>query len=194
MEHENGQDGATEEALALENAADLLILLLYAPGSSKDFGEPVVGATRLQKLFFLLREGEGPKELVAQAKELGFQAYKMGPFSEQLRDIITELESAGIIRSDLLSYLLSSDSDDRSAEDPDEEERAEVKSSRYSLTPFGNQIGAALWKGLSDDERKGLTEFKGFFNSLTLRKLLIFTYEKFPESTTRSEIRGQLGF
>ena len=104
-----GVEQSPETPIPVENATDLLITLLYAPGKTPREGEPITGATRLQKLFFLLREGEGPKRLVEQAQAMAFDPYKMGPFSTKLRDTITELEAAGILRTERLSYVIPDD-------------------------------------------------------------------------------------
>ncbi len=166
-----------------------------APGKTDHEGEPITGATRLQKLFFLLREGEGPKRLVEQAREMGFQPYKMGPFSTELRDTVTELAAADILTTERLSYVIPDDRDAASSLDAGDIGGQELSSVRYALTDsFGLRVGRALWASLDEDQQQDLTEFKRFFNGLSLRQLLIFTYERYPEYTTQSTIRGQLGF
>lgn len=182
--------------LPVEEPADLLIALLYSPGKSGEPGEPISGTTRLQKLFFLLREGEGPKALVAEARALPFEAYKMGPYSTELRDIVADLQAADIVDVEQLDYVLPDDDDESSEGDRAESQAGgrRVSSYRYRLTPeLGTQIGQDLWAGFTDELRKDLTEFKRFFNAISLRQLLIFTYEKFPRYTTRSTIKEQLG-
>lgn len=184
--------------LEIEDAADLLLVLLYAPGKTGSFGEPVEGTTRLQKLFFLLREGEGPGSLVEEAKEFDFSPYKMGPYSVALRDTVEDLKAAGIIEGERLSYYLPDDSDQQQSNrvggEEGESER-EVISYRYRLSEdLGMKIGADLWSTLDGSLQKDLTEFKEFFNSISLRQLLVFTYEKFPDYTVRSTIKDKLGF
>jgi hypothetical protein len=46
---------------------------------------------------------------------------------------------------------------------------------------------------MSDENRRQFGVFKAFFNSLSLRQLLIFTYENFPEYTVESTIKKGLG-
>lgn len=194
----------SREPLPVEDATDLLLVLLYAPGKTGRFGEPIAGSTRLQKLFFLLRQGEGPQQLVAEAERMLYQPYKMGPFSAELRDTVQDLAAAGIIVLTRLDYQLPDDTDpqDHDMLEDQFEGRSSlrrptrtVNSYEYALsTDLGMQIGADLWSGLSSSARDGLTEFKRFFNSISLRQLLIFTYEKYPDYTTRSTIKEQLGF
>lgn len=182
-------------AYPVEDGTDLLILLLYAPGKSGRIAEPVAGTTRLQKLFFLLREGEGPSDLVKEAQDLLFEAHKMGPYSMQLRNVVADLQAAGIIEVDHLDYILPDDvPDDDDGGEGRLDRTRKVTSSRYRLSDdLGRMVGAGLWAGLDESVGHALSEFKDFFNSISLRQLLIFTYEKFPKYTTRSTIKEQLG-
>jgi uncharacterized protein YwgA len=184
--------------LPLENGTDLLILLLYTPGHTKKEGEPIEGITRLQKLMFLLRQGLGPGKMVDLAKMYGYKPYKMGPYSDELGRDLEELIAAGIIRGERLEYWIRDDADEMIDIDPDVDmptrRKRKVESIRYSLTPdLGMQIGGDLWGTLGLGERRELGKFKAFFNGLSLRQLLIFAYERFPEFATESVIKSQLG-
>ena len=140
-----GIEQSNETPIPVENGTDLLIALLYAPGKTAREGEPITGATRLQKLFFLLREGEGPKRLVEQAREMGFQPYKMGPFSTELRDTVTELEAADILKTERLSYVIPDDRDAASNDDLRDVWSQEMSSVRYVLTDsFGLRVGKSV--------------------------------------------------
>lgn len=192
-------DESADQGLVVEDSIDLLLLLLYAPGKADVSAEPVEGATRIQKLMFLLQNQTDLPDLVAQAKEvLDYVPHKMGPYSFELKDAINELQAAGIIEADSLQYTLNDDSDGAETEDDDAsdgEVRARtVESYRYRLSELGKNIAKGLWDSLRDEQQNELGEFKRFFNSLTLRQLLIFTYKKFPKFTTASTIKKELGF
>ena len=193
-----------QDALTIENSMDLLIVLLYAPGKKSKEAEPIEGITRLQKLMFLLQQDVGPKRLVEEAEKYDYEAFKMGPYSKGLLNDIEELKAAGIIETKKLEYLLTDDGDelpDDSDELPDSDRDIDIPQSKtkrvesyqFKLSRLGKDIGSDLWEVLPHKQRKDLEKFKSFFNSLTLRQLLIFTYEKYPEYTTKSEIKGQLG-
>ena len=185
----------SNQSLKVENVADLLIILLYAPEKPGRYNHPIDGITRLQKLVYLLREGRGPGELVEMAKELEYRPYKMGPYAEGLQDTISQLVSADIIKTERLRYFLNDDDDPRQ-EDPDNEANVPkkcVESSRYCLTEFGEKIGAELWSSLGKRNQRELSKFKIFFAELSLRQLLIFVYENYPGMTSESEIKAQLG-
>ena len=186
------------QPLRVENAMDLLLTLLYAPGKKGTAAEPIEGITRLQKLLFLLQQDVGPKQMVQEAEAYRYKAYKMGPYSEQLRGDLEELESAGIVVTKRLDYWLPDDGDgvpEKGADfDTPTRKTKRVESYRFSLSPdLGQKIGKDLWGSLAPKKREELAAFKAFFNSLSLRQLLIFTYEKYPKFTEASTIRKQLG-
>lgn len=193
-----GQPDNRSQPLRVENSMDLLLTLLYAPGKSGRNAEPIEGITRLQKLMFLLQQDVGPKQLLNDAQAYRYRAYKMGPYSDQLRTDLQELESAGIVVTERLEYWLPDDGDgvpERSPPfDAPSGETKRVESYRFSLSPdLGQQTGRDLWDSLAPKDRKELAAFKAFFNSLSLRQLLIFTYEKYPKFTEASTIKKQLG-
>ena len=177
------------QPLGIENSMDLLIALLYSPGKRQTQAEPIEGITRLQKLMFLLQQGVGPKQLVQDAEAYGFRPYKMGPYAPQIVRDVEELTAAGIVASKRLEYMLPDDSDVATASlaDPDAlpERTKRIESYLYFLTDdLGRRVGEELWASLAATQRDDLSRFKSFFNSLSLRQLLIYTYEKFPDYTT----------
>lgn len=180
------------EPLKVENSLDLLIVLLYAPGSTNKPGEPVSGITRLQKLVFLLKQGEGPEAVVESAKEFLYKPFKMGPFSQELYRDLDVLKSLGFLRTRKLEYLITDDDDPESDDEASASSRV-VESTQFELSGKGVCIGRDLFEGLKRRDREGLVEFKKFFNAIPLRQLLIFVYQKYPEFTTESTIRGKLG-
>lgn len=187
----------SEHSVALENSMDLLMALLYAPGDSAIEGEPIEGMTRLQKLMFLLQNGVGPKDLIQETKAYLFEPYKMGPYANQLMTDLKELESARIVTSKQLNYWLTDDSDVSSKFESEFDEPARktlrVESYRFSLSDnLGLKIGKDIWDNLTEKQREEFTAFKSFFNSLSLRQLLIYVYERFQKYTTESTIKHHL--
>lgn len=185
------------EVLPLEDSTDLLLALLYAPGKSGTVGEPIDGRTRIQKLVFLLQQDVGPQQLVEEAKEVEYTPHKMGPYSIDLAKVLEELVSAGIVKTERLEYVLTDDSDpesDKADVDSPGNGDARVQSLRYRLSEFGMEIAERIWLGLPGQMREELSDFKSFFNSLKLRQLLIFTYDRYPQYTIKSIIREDLGY
>ena len=133
------------EPLRVENSLDLLIVLLYVPGASGQPGESIKGNTRLQKLVFLLNQGEVPEAIVLAAREFVYAPYKMGPFSKGLYRDLDVLKSLGMLRTIKLEYLITDDRDpDDIVEDEElvgELQSRVVESTRYELTEFGKRVG-----------------------------------------------------
>lgn len=192
---------ATDQSvLPLEDAADILILLLYAPGESGEMAEPIEGITRLQKLVFLFQKHK-LEDLVKDIETYDYDPYKLGPYSKDLIRTLEELQSAGIIKTKKLRYTFTDDSDDPGDPDPDIDvpipgdiREKQVESSRFYLSEnLGHRIGEDLWRGLNKKQQQMVTKFKSFFNSISLRQLLIFTYDRHPDYTGQSEIKESLG-
>lgn len=184
-------------SLTVSDPSDVLLTLLYAPGKSGEHGEPIDGITRLQKLVFLFQE----EKLEGILKDIGEYEYnpdQYGPYSRQLINELEELKSAGIIKTDKLEYTFTDDSDDPGDFDADIDlpwQTQTIESSRYYLSePLGVQIGQELWGSLSEKQREQIKKFKTFFNSITLRQLLLYTYEKHSDYTGESVIRDELDF
>lgn len=184
---------AKTQQLTVESSLDLLLVLLYAPGKSGSKGEPIEGITRLQKLVFLLQQGKGPRSLVAQAQEYLYRPYRMGPYADQLNQDVDVLTALGLVRTERLRYLLTDDSDGPDSADEPTGIPKKVESLKYCLTSEGESAGQELWASLTDRNRQEMSEFKTFFNQLSLRQLLIFVYESYPSFTTKSEIKSDLG-
>jgi len=186
------------QTFKVENSLDLLLVLLFAPSHNRKGCEPIEGITRLQKLIFLLNQGKGPNSLVEIAKEYDYKADKMGPYTHSLREDLDALISLGLVGTERLRYLISDDKDDPDydVDDPDYKQkvkRKRVESQKFFLTKNGKEAGAELWGNLSSKDRDALKDFKAFFCSLTLRQLLIFVYDQYPEFAVKSEIKKQLG-
>jgi uncharacterized protein YwgA len=185
---------SSNEPIKLESGSDLLITLLYTPGKTAHPAEPIDGITRLQKLMFLLQQNVGPKQLVDEAMAYGYKPYKMGPYANALQRDLNELQAAGIIITERLDYWLPDDGDVVSGSDSDASfQEKRVESYRFYLSELGKRIGDDIWNSIPEKQRQELVTFKKFFNALSLRQLLIFTYEKFPSFTSESVIKSQLG-
>lgn len=182
--------------LYVETGMDLVIVLLYSPSKSGKVLEPIETVTRLQKLLFLLQQDIRLVHLVKRAEAYQYEARSMGPYSEKLSNDLQELESAGVIVGKQMQEWIGDDGDVVPTLDDFDMPGREPKrfeSYRFSLSlDLGQKSGKALWDSLARKDRQGLVDFKAFFNSLSLRQLLIFIYGKYPRFTGASMIREQL--
>ena len=178
-------------------------MLLYSPGPSGRFGEPISGRTRLTKLAFLFN-----KEIYATFKfnklfdatvlpEFG--AWKFGPFS---RDVFVDLDfflQIEFVESNLGDLTSASEEVAESGfwiEETDEHPYgcdAPHAEERFSLSAKGLQFcDERLWPELSENQRGALSEFKRRYLGLPLQVLLKYVYENYPDMTSKSEIVGRV--
>jgi uncharacterized protein YwgA len=74
--------------------ADILLLLLYAPGPTGKINEPIRGKTRLQKELFLAQKQLRDEGV---SHPFTFMPYDMGPYSKELYNTIDWLVHKGLI-------------------------------------------------------------------------------------------------
>jgi uncharacterized protein YwgA len=74
--------------------ADILLLLLYAPGPTGKINEPIRGKTRLQKELFLAQKQLRDEGV---SRPFTFMPYPMGPYSKELYKTIDWLVHKGLI-------------------------------------------------------------------------------------------------
>src|SRR5689334_16416400 len=89
----------------INNRRDVLLLLLYSPGKSGEFNEPIVGRTRLVKMLFLFKTEA--LEHFRRGTEINsdnfyeFFPWDFGPFSTQVYDDLVFFMLQGFIESRL---------------------------------------------------------------------------------------------
>lgn len=179
------------------------MLLLYAKGKSGRQCEPVRGRTRLMKMVFLFKKELMPRFKLSQVIDKDalpdFTAYDYGPFSA---DVFADLEflidlgvvsvkavtGGEVLPEETLEYQYwqagaDSSSDSGFADNEDE----------FSLT----EVGASFVKDgragkLTKEQQEAVDELKARCSAATLRSLLRYVYEKYPEMTTKSKIRDDI--
>jgi len=188
------------KAWNLESALDILIVLLYTKGASGEIAEPIEGITRLDKIIYLLSESPKFKQIIN--KGYSFQADNFGPFAPEIFDDIAALKHEGIIE------VVASREPKNKIETIDEEavERVldEEKDTdrnvswktysveKYELTALGQQIGALLYDGLTEEQKSELNETKRVFGKMSLKSLLHYVYSKYPKMAEKSKIRDEI--
>ncbi len=192
--------------MAIDSTTDLLILLLYAKGASDKVGESIKGNTKLQKLLFLLgKEGQYEHKI---KNFLNYSAYKFGPHTPDLYDDLELLKSMGIIS--ITKTRNKQQIDFEEEEDFNEKEEfaeddfffipndrstklKENQINEYSLTEIGLLLGEKLFENLSEQDKKLISNLKTIYNPKPYMELLRYVYTKYPELTTKSEIKDMLG-
>lgn len=202
LEHRSGAkthrvmtDGRVAAQVKIDTPTDLVLLVLRASGAH------VAGITRLQKLVFLVTQDPEYAQLVRrnEAPDVRFSPYKMGPFNADLYEAVETLQS---FRPSLLSAAEASSGIDevetsRFIEDNDldrsEPAYGQPMPTIFRLTPQGKTLAGKLWEIASPDLQRAIERVVRQYGNLPLRELLRRVYTQYPQWTSRSEIRDQLG-
>lgn len=178
---------------------DLMLLLLYAPDHTGKYAGALHGITRVEKLLFLL-ENEGG--LTSLAESYKFEPYKFGPFSSDVYDVIQALESWELVdvrRRTITDYYESAETqrldEDLSDEEGDIErgrlegnEKAAIQEKIITLTERGKQLAEKLVAKLGTEDWNTLTSIKQKYGAMSLRHLIAYVYDTYPESAIKSEL------
>jgi hypothetical protein len=130
----------------------------------------VNGRTRLMKLLFLLQKEYGIVNVSYK-----FIPYRFGPYSDEVLEDIHEL----ICRSILIEKDIVYKTDDGTS--------LNLKS--YSLSSVGDQAAKRISLGLPRVVKNNFSALRNDYGTMPLRQLLEYTYDKYPEFATESQIR-----
>jgi len=178
--------------MPVTSAADLLLLLLSAKGSTGEYNEEIPGITRLEKLMYLLLKESGFEEILKN--DIHFEPYDFGPYSPEVYDLLETFREMDIVNIRTERYDTFREVIDellyRELEDQPIISKGTVMGV-YSLT---QDKGIKLTEVLK--ERGRITEediqivgrIKSKYNGLALDDLLRRVYTKYPESTKKSKI------
>lgn len=187
----------------IDNRKDILLLMLYSPGTSEDFNEPIVGRTRLVKMLFLFKKEalkhfrQGTK--IDEENFYEFFPWDFGPFSVQVYDDLNFF----ILRD----FVESSESEEESLPESAEEwerwfSRTTEESVPENLSTYGEEklrltgkglaFAKELYEILSRAQRKLLRQFKRRTNAAPLRALLRYVYTNYDEMTAKSQIKEKV--
>ena len=138
-----------------------LYLLLFAPGYTCKFNEPIKGNTWLHKHIHVLSKA---------IPESGFEFEKhdFGIYSPSLEIILNQNITS--------NYICQTHAQRTFDKRPIE------------LTEDGIRIAKTLWKKLNLNEQEIISKLKSFLNEMSYWELVAFSYSTFPETTTHSQI------
>lgn len=176
--------------MGIQNAIDLILALIYAPGSLEEEGEKIKGLTRLQKLIFLLWKEGDFEEYVPELKD--FVAYNYGPFSSGLYDDLEFAESIKLlsVKKSLPDYKLENVDEVEAyieALDIAELDLSNLKTREdFELTNKGIEVAKEIWNEIGDEERKNLQRIKTIYNQMPFMQLIRYVYANYPDYTKKS--------
>lgn len=192
--------------IKISNRKDILLLLLYVHGKTKELGEAICGRTRLMKMVYLFEKEIYIKgnfdKYVSKEKLASFEAYKYGPFSiDVFRDISFFINTGYIETKNLEGKEASMADIEEFSKYLDEfmmegentgEELSSYEEEEFTLTEEGMQFAGTLYDQLTEGQKTELINFKSRYNSSTLTTLLRYVYRTYPDSAERSEIRSKI--
>lgn len=177
----------------------LLLLLIGAPGSGNEVGEPIFGTTRLQKLLFLLTQ---EYRVDRYLQSYNFEAFRYGPFAKELYDDLEFLENLGLIRAQSFGPQTHQEEWEEDVLDKnlylsyDEEfEHEEPRGKAYRLTEKGVDKYNSLLEQLRSQNidvsslLSAITEVKSAFGEMPLNSLISYVYSQYPEYAEQSELK-----
>lgn len=184
---------------------DLLLMLLYSPGTESQVNEPIKGRTRITKMIFIFQK-EVYKDFRLDISQVDFKDWNFGPWSEELFQDLDFFKNIGFLSSVVELIAENKESSvDISSEEADEFEMwqknfvmndnaVETYSQEvFSLLDLGVEYTEKnLYKGLTDNQKKILQEFKKKFNSISLFTILRYVYSKYPETIKNSKIKDKI--
>ena len=181
--------------MTVKSAADLMVLLFYAKGTSEKQNEEIRGITRMEKLMYLLLKEGGFEDVLS--KEITFNAYDFGPYSSEIYDILESLKEMGIVnvmeeQISNIQYII----DIYYAKAQGQIEETTGKMEIYSLSEDrGYKIAKHLQDLVQPEDIKRVEDVKAKYNTMKLNDLLKYVYKTYPDSAKKSKIIEEiLGF
>ena len=184
-------------------SVDIIMLLLYSPGYTGKFREPIEGRTKLTKMLFIL-EKEILKDFIDDKIEYNddlffFAAWNFGPMSFKAFKDVDFLKNIDFVttsyqnNADVLTYEEISEFNDYA------EKELDTKPLEYTLEHFEiSDKGVQFlqqknkYEALSDNQKEILAAFKSRYNKAKLRDILRYVYTKYPEFTEKSVIKDKV--
>lgn len=189
------------------SSKELILLLLYAPLQNGRVNAAIRGRTRLEKMMFLFQKEIWQDfkfdKLISEDVLPQFIAWRFGPFSKDVYSDIDFLSNVGLIEIEGSeepaaaeeALELSHWSGSTWGSDlPVTESVKEFSEESFRLTDQGTRYveEKCLWESLSDDQRGALSSFKDRLSRAPLYAILRYVYDKYPDTTVRSEIRDKV--
>ena len=144
-----------------------ILLLLYAP-QSEGREKVIRGNTRLVKGVFLIEQMFSEKFPGFDGTGFAFEAYKYGPFDEDIYHTLETLESDGLVQ------IQSTEHNEEGI---------------IQLTEEGEETAEKYWQPLPPEHKSQLSWIKGKHVNQPVAQLLSFVYNKYPDMAQNSEYK-----
>lgn len=191
------------------NGKDLLLLLLYVPGSTGRECEPIRGRTRLTKMIFIFEKEIYKKfefdKLLPEDALPEFQPYKYGPFAKELYFNIEFFQNIDFINVRYIEYESTDEAKTEGEAEAeefvyweediiiDEDITDMIQIEEFYLTEIGKRyVREKMLPILSQNQLEALEKFKSTLNGISLQKILKYVYNKYPDDSAKSKIKKEI--
>jgi uncharacterized protein len=189
----------------ITNSKDLIMLLLYAPGTSGQICDPIEGQTRLMKMIFLFKKELSRRfnldQVIDEKAFPDFKAYDYGPYSAS---VYSDLEF--LVNLNFVEVILAGEPEILEEErqefeywsvtkNEDEDLDAQYLGRQFRLTDLGRKFveqELIKKKGVTPEQLKVLGDFKKRCCESSLRSLLRYVYARYEDMTEKSKIKHEV--
>ncbi len=186
----------------VDNRRDILLLLLYSPGSNNQFNESIIGRTRIIKMVFLFKNEVWKKfknNIELEDENIyKFFPWNYGPFSSEIYDDLTFFTLRGFIEvtPSVQETIIESVEEwnfwKSKYNNQESDEIEEYQEEDFKLSQKGEAFTKELYDSLSNNQKNILKEFKARISTMPLRALLRYVYRTYPTQTTNSVIKDEI--
>lgn len=183
-------------------SVDIIMLLLYSPGYTENYNEPISGRTKITKILFLFEKELAKKfkldKITGEEDIFNFKAWNYGPMSSTIFKDIDFLKNIGFIKTtdNISSNLTIEEVQEYNyySEKYNDDTDAEFQTETYQLSDKGLNFikDKQKYDKLSNNQKLCLKEFKKQFNKAPLRDILKYVYTTYPDYTEKSLIKDKV--
>jgi uncharacterized protein YwgA len=189
----------------ITNPKDLIMLLLYAPGTSGALCDPIEGQTRLMKMIFLFKKELSRRfnldQVIDDKAFPDFEAYDYGPYSASVYCDLEFLVNLNFVEVVLAGEpeILEEERQEfdywSATKNEDEDLDAQYLGRQFRLTELGKKFVEKKLveeKGVTQEQLKVLGDFKKRCCESSLRSLLRYVYTRYEDMTEKSKIKHEV--
>ena len=183
-------------------SVDIIMLLLYSPGYTENYNEPISGRKKITKILFLFEKELAKKfkldKITGEEDIFNFKAWNYGPMSSTIFKDIDFLKNIGFIKTtdNISSNLTIEEVQEYNyySEKYNDDTDAEFQTETYQLSDKGLNFikDKQKYDKLSNNQKLCLKEFKKQFNKAPLRDILKYVYTTYPDYTEKSLIKDKV--
>jgi uncharacterized protein YwgA len=189
----------------ITNPKDLIMLILYVPGTSGSLCDPIEGQTRLMKMLFLFKKELSRRfnldQVIDEKAFPDFKAYDYGPYSASVYsdlEFLVNLNFVEVILAGEREFLEEERQEFEywtATKNEDEDLDTQYLGRQFRLTKLGRRFVEKKLieeKKVTQEQLKVLGDFKKRCCESSLRSLLRYVYTRYEDMTEKSKIKQEV--